>query len=349
MLPCFQNTFDFFEGDLSTWSIEYCYHQSYRILRTNCWLYFQIANFKKFPATKQQRPTSPWWQCQPLYLVAGLFLLKKHLPFQGREVPYEMRPVGPAFGCSTQVGCILTTPNQFIRSLLSNIFLKIQEIFGKYKHHSQGMIRRLGKGYNSTHSFVFLQISKFRWILIKRTSGKSIAWSFKHLSNQHWLLLRFWKQQQEMDRSFTKNWWLFKVAKCSSPRFLPVFLGNFQMTDLFGVNHLDGDKIFWTYGIPFGPPWRITRGFMSCGRYIPGKPVYVPPAGTFESMIFLFPRWDMLVASRVYLFLGGGTSFDSKVDPWFVTHHIADIDHRCLWPCNDCALWSLPWSRPMLS
>ena len=77
MLPCFQNTFDFFEGDLSTWSIEYCYHQSYRILRTNCWLHFQIANFKKFPATKQQRPTSPWWQCQPLYLVAGLFLFKK--------------------------------------------------------------------------------------------------------------------------------------------------------------------------------------------------------------------------------------------------------------------------------
>lgn len=122
--------------DLSTWSIEYCYHQSYPILRTNCWLHFQIANFKKFPATKQQRPTSPWWQCQPLYLVAGLFLVKKNLPFQGREVPYEMRPVGPAFGCSTQVGCILTTPNQFIRSLLSNIFLKIQEIFGKYKHHS---------------------------------------------------------------------------------------------------------------------------------------------------------------------------------------------------------------------
>ena len=260
-----------------------------------------------------------------------------------------MRPVGPAFGCSTQVGCILTTPNQFIRSLLSNIFLKTQEIFGKYKHHSQGMIRRLGKGYNSTHSFVFLQISKFRWILIKRTSGKSIAWSFKYLSNQHWLLLRFLKQQQEMDRSFTKNWWVFKVAKCSSPRFLPFFWATFKCRIFLGRTILMVLKTFWTYGIPFGPPWRITRGFMSCGRYIPGKPVYVPPAGTFESMIFLFPRWDMLVASRVCLFLGGGTSFDSKVDPWFVTHHIADIDHRCLWPCNDCALWSLPWSRPMLS
>ena len=138
--------------DLSTWSIEYCYYQSYPTLRTNCWLHFQIANFKKFPATKQQRPTSPWWQCQPLYLVAGLFLFKKTYPSKGEKYPYEMRPVGPAFGCSTQVGCILTTPNQFIGSLLSNIFLKIQEILGKYKHHSQGMIRRLGKGYNSTHS-----------------------------------------------------------------------------------------------------------------------------------------------------------------------------------------------------
>ena len=60
-------------------------------------------------------------------------------------------------------------------------------------------------------------------------------------------------------------------------------------------------------------PWRcpdevpsLRRSLLSLGTLAgtSWERSHIPYLGVFESMIFLFPRWDMLVPWRVFLYIG---------------------------------------------
>ncbi len=139
-------------------------------------LRFQTANFKKISA-KQQRPTSPWWQCQPLYLVQGWCKQMVYNPSKGREVPC-WNETWPNFGCSMWVGCMLTTPNQFIRSFYFKHFSKFRKYLGKVQTPlTRYDWKTRGKGYNSTHGLTFHHIYSLRSAgkRIQIKSGTSVA------------------------------------------------------------------------------------------------------------------------------------------------------------------------------